>query len=269
MAAVGPPDADQRERGGDAGAGREAGQRSDRRRWRLLGGVAVVLVAVAVGTLVLLGGDDDDGDAGDETAGASNAPTAPPPVGEQLDAEGAELLDLLAAGSARTYHATYTASGDPAVIGSEFSLEVWHHDGQARQDARQVGESGTVETAGFFLADRVEVSCQRIDRGDWTCAEQRAVDEATAYGVLGSVARELEGADVTVTEEEVTGRPARCFAVAAADGEVTVCVSTDGIPLRRTGGGVELLLSELDEDVPDDIFTPPAETAEADDDGDG
>ncbi|MGH9137104.1 MAG: hypothetical protein ACRD0G_08655 [Acidimicrobiales bacterium] len=231
-------------------------QPADRRRWWLIGGVVVAVVVAAVIGFAVLGGDDDGDDASDPASGAP--PSLPPPVEAQLDAEGQELVDLLESGRDGTYHATYVATVDAA--GAEQTLELWRRDGLLRQDTRQVSDAGTVETAGFLLEDGETIACDRVNEGDWTCARQ--VSPQSADGVFGTITSQLEGADVTVTEEEVAGRPARCFAVPAPDGEVSQCVSADGIPLRLRGPGVELLLTDLSEDVPDDIFTPPAEPVE-------
>lgn len=229
-----------------------------RRWWWLL---VLLLVAVAVAVVVLVVSGDDDGDAADDAEAATerDLPTPPPPVSGGIDAEGQELLDLLEAGNERTYHASYAVTGDPDVIGDELRIDVWRRDGAVRQDLHQVTANGTVDTASFISPDGEVVGCQRIDEGAWTCALQSAGDEFTEAGLFGTLARELEGADVTATDDTVADRDARCFTVARSGGEESQCMSLDGIPLSRVGGGAELVLDDLSEDVPDDIFTPPAE----------
>lgn len=226
------------------------------RRWWIVGSVALAVVVAAVIGFIVLGDDGDDEPSSSDETGAP--PSLPPPVVGELDAEGQELIDLLESARDNTYHATYVATLDPATAGaSEQTLEVWRRDGLLREDTRQSTESGTVETAGFLLADGQAISCQRVADADWTCAVQATAQSLD--GVFGGLTRQIEGADVVVTEEEVAGRPARCFTAPSPDGEVSQCVSDDGITLRLRGPGAELLLTELDKDVPDDIFTPPAE----------
>lgn len=228
-----------------------------RGRWAALALVAAAAVVVAVALLVLR--DDDADDDLPTAAPDRELPQPPPTIGAEIDAEGQELLALLEAGAELTYHATYTVEGDPAVIGNELRIEVWRSDGRVRQDMYQTTDRAVIETASFLLAGEQAVSCQRIDQSEWRCARQSSTDELTASGMFGNIARELEGADVLATDEEVAGRPARCFSLTAPSGEVSQCVSEEGIPLRLRGGGAELRLSELSDDVPEDIFTPPAD----------
>lgn len=254
MTAVRPPEAGQDEPGG--GDGHHQGSR--RRRWWIAGVVIVVALAlVGVGYLVL--GDDDDTPE-DTAEPEGGAPSLPPPVVPEVDSEGGDLLALLDQGSASTYHAVYETSGDPATIGTELTLEVWRRDGLVRQDSRQVTDSGTVETAGFLLEDDVAIVCSRVDEGDWTCARQ----SQASSDVFGSVTAQLAGRDVVTTEEEIGDHQTRCFSFAGPDGEISECLTAEGIPVRLRGPGTEILLSVLDDDVPEDIFEPPAEPVDAD-----
>jgi hypothetical protein len=254
MTATSPPPATEAEPG-DGGGG------SGRRPWLLVVLLLAVAAAVVVAVLVLGGDDDDDGgDSPDDTSGLS----LPEPVEEEVDAEGQELLDLLEQGREVNGHSTYTASGDPASIGQELTVQVWRLDGRVRQDSRQVTEAGTVDTAGFLNDDGSIITCNRVDEGAWTCAEQSTASESSPDALFGTVATQLQGQDVVVVDEEIAGRSARCFGVAGADGEVSLCVSTEGLPLRLRGAGSELLLTDFSEDVPEDTFTPPAEPVSAD-----
>lgn len=245
--------------GGDNSGDDGSGGWIRRRRWWIL--VAVVAIAALLGGAYLAFGDDDGAGDDDGRVAPSDrpTPTPPPAVGGEVDEEGQELLDLLEAGHERTYHATYVVNGDPDVVGNELRLDVWRDAGLVRQDMRQVTDTATVESASFLLTDDETIACQRVDAGEWTCARQSPGDEFTAAGLFGNIARELEGVDVVATDDEIGDRAARCFTLPSASGEVSQCMSEDGIPLRRSGDGAELVLVDLSEDVPDDIFTPPAE----------
>lgn len=264
MTAVSPPTVDERHDGGDGanGAGSAGGGAPRRRRWAWVAAV-VVAAAAAIGGFVVLGDDDPAEEAGETAGERAGAPELPDPVVPELDDEAQDLVSLLEAGRAATYHATYTATGDPETTGGELTLEVWHRDGRIRQDSRQVSEGAIVETAGFLLEDGEAIVCQRIDEGDWSCARQTQASS----DVFGAIASQLEGRDVVETEEEIDGRSVRCFSFDGGDGEISECVTEDGIPVRLRGPGTELLLVELSEDVPDDVFVPPAEpvAAEGDD----
>lgn len=235
-----------------------------RPRWWLLVAVAAAVAVVVVVVVVALGGGDGDDDATDQVGGP---PSLPPPVSAAVDAEGQELLDLLETGRSLTVHARYEATGDEEAIGTELTVDLWRRDGQVRQDTHQVTEAGTVDTAGFLLEDDVVISCQRVEDAEWTCATQSAAGQFTADALFGTVASQLQGSDVVVTDEEVNGEPARCFAVTATDGPVNLCVAADGLPLRLRGEDTELVLTERSDDVPEETFTPPAEPVSAEAEG--
>jgi hypothetical protein len=255
MTATSPPPATEAEPG-DGGGG------SGRRPWLLVVLVLAVIAAVVVAVLVLGGDDDDDGGGDDDTA-LDGAPSLPESVEPEVDAEGQELLDLLEGGRDLTHHATYVATGDPATVPGELTIQVWRSDGRVRTDTRQVTEDGSVETAGFLLGDDSIITCNRANEGEWTCATQESGTDTSADTFFGTYATQLQGRDVSVADEEIGGRAARCFSVTGEDGEVSFCITPDGLPVRLRGQATELLLTDLSEDVPDDVFTPPAEPVSA------
>lgn len=239
---------------GGNGADR-SGTEGGRRRWRwvvaasaLLGGAGVVVGWLAVG----------DDSAGDDPTESSGPPSLPPPVAGDVDAEAEEFIELLDAGRALTYHATYEASGEPAVTGNELRVEVWHRDGRIRQDGRQATDSATVETIALLIGDAEPIACSRVDAADWHCSEQAESN----LDIFRAVAGDLAAKDVTVMDTEIAGRAARCFTVPTDDGEITECLAEDGIPLRLSGPDTELVLVDLSNDVPDDVFTPPVAIGE-------
>lgn len=219
---------------------------------RLLGWAVVVLAVLMVVAAVLTNVLDDD----DEEDGGTvpSSITLPEPAAAGLDAGGAELVGLLAAGRDRTYHARYSVTGPD--VGGDSSLEVWQDDERLRTDTElRTPEGASVHTAGFRLADGT-VSCVQRDAEAWACSTA----EPTPGGgdVFGTVEEQVKGASVTARDDSIDGRQARCFDFESADGPVTTCLSADGVPVLLSGGGSEIRLVELDDDVPDSVFTPPA-----------
>jgi hypothetical protein len=205
----------------------------------------------------------DDGDEGSHLPKATGTEqTIPPPATGVPDPETAALTELLAKGRERTFHATYKASGDPATIGGDLTIEMWRKGKQVRQDTTTVRADQTIRTAGFVLADGSTISCSKADTLPWACSPQPdpGTDE---YGVFGSTADQLQGQDVQEEAGKVGDRDARCFTYATADGMGRLCVSEDGIPLSLSGNGQELTLTDLQDSVDDGVFQPPATPGES------
>ena len=238
----------------------ETGSGPTRSRRSLVLAVVALLVLVGVGIfLVVSGGDDDDDDGGSGISGElPDAPTVPPPVTGEVSAEAEELIALLDLGEEGRYHALYVVNGDPAVVGGETTLELWRDGGRSRRDTHVVAEGGTADTVGILNAEGAAISCSRVDEGDWTCVEAESPEEVEG-DVIGSVRSQLTGAEVTPRDDEIDGRDVRCFAFSTTDGPAEICVTDAGVVVRLGAGDVALELTELDAEVPGDVFTPPAE----------
>jgi hypothetical protein len=225
----------------------------DRRRWLLLA-IAVAVIAIVAAVLVL--GGDDGGDDADEVP--VGAPRLPDDAEAPVDQEGEQLVDLLAAGRELTYHATYRAT-DPESGAS--TVEVWRRDRQVRTDTEQVTDDGAAESATFVRDGDPIVSCTRTNEGPWSCTREEADDGATGAEAsdtfFGTYAQQLRGQDVAVEDDEIDGRSVRCFRAEGTDGEVSFCITPEGLPVRLRGQGAELVLTDLSDEVPDDVFTPP------------
>jgi hypothetical protein len=228
-----------------------------RSRWILPLG-AVVLVAGGVVAYLILTDDDDE-------------PSSSPPVTSELpdpfegasDPDAVELGELLDAGSAATYHARYLlAGGSTDAPAPDVELEVWRDGERLRQDTSTEVEGQAVQTASFVDDGRI-VLCSRSGELDWSCAES-APSGTEQDGVIGSVLDQLAGSDLTPRDDEIDGRAVRCFAFTSADGDGDVCVTPEGVPARVHLGGAGIELSELDDDVPGDVFDPPAEPVQTD-----
>jgi hypothetical protein len=200
--------------------------------------LVLVLVAGGVGAAFVLADDDDDGGstAGTTTTEAKQA---------QLDEGGTELEALVAAGRNLTFHAVYAAGGG-------LEVEVWRREGKARQDTRIEGEGGSSQTVGIVAGGETIVCAE--SSGAWQCSTRDSIDR-DIDGLFGSVLDLSAGASVAVTDETVADRPSRCFAVA----ESAICLTPEGIPTRLTIGDRALELTSLDDQVDDEVFTPPTE----------
>lgn len=234
--------------------GRQASERGVSMR------LAVVLVALLVGgaivgAIAILSGDDDD----DASSADATSTTTTVPLGE--DAE--DLLSRLERGRSAQVHVRL-ASGAGELAGGTVTVEIWRDGDLVRQDVLLEGPAGRTEVSAFQLADG-NVICQRTEAdAPWEC--QRSVSVATEsgdpVGLIEAAAANLQGADVTATDEEIDGTPVRCYAIVRPDAENALCVTEDGVPMRLSTQGQVLTATAVDREVPADVFTPPADVTD-------
>lgn len=222
----------------------------------LLLAVVGVVVLAAVAWFVFL--RDDDSGSSKLPEGSGQPGTIPPAAEAPPDAEGKALEQMIEKGRKLTFHAVYTATGDPAKLGGELTMEVWRANGKSRQDTRVVTSAATARTAGIVDGDKV-YSCEKRDEAPWTCSSAPNADTNEA-GIFGSVAAQLEGVDVKEEQATVAGREARCFTFDTGGGPGKECFAKDGTPLLISAGGQELVLTDLDKNVDANVFAPPAAT---------
>ena len=224
----------------------------------------VGLVAVTSGALSLTLLDDDGGDpeaattttvpgAGDDDETTST--TSPASI-EELEGDARELAELLAAGRARSYHATYEGSSDGATAGT-IALESWADAGRFRQDVSFDVGGLAVRRSTFVLEDR-GVTCQRSGDEPWQCTDVPRDDVQGADPLTGGTLAQLRDAAVGEDVRDVAGRRARCFTVSFDAQTTEMCVSEDGIPLQVRTADARLLVTLLEDEVDADVFTPPA-----------
>lgn len=218
--------------------------------------VALLVVAAVVGLIaILMGGDDDDDDAAD--ASTSTTTTQP------LSGDAEDLLNRLEAGRDAKVHVRL-ASEEGAVSGGTVAVEIWRDGDLVRQDVRLEGPDSFTEVSAFQLADG-NVVCQRT-AADAEFACQRAVsvgsENGDPVGLIEAAAANLQGAEVTATDEEINGTPVRCYAIERPDGGSALCVTEDGIPMALSTQGQELRATTVDDEVPAEVFEPPAEVTE-------
>jgi hypothetical protein len=210
-----------------------------------------VLVAVVGGFVAAAVGGGDASPAADEPSTTTTAP---------LSDTAQELLDRLERGRDRTMHVRFESTG--ATADSGFAVEIWRDRDRVRQDLVLTAPGARTELSAFELPDG-NVICQRAAEAEWLCQASRstATENGEPAGIVEAAAANLAGADVVATDEEVAGRPARCYAITGPAGDSSMCVTDDGVPLRLAVQGQELTATVVDEAVTDSVFELPAEVS--------
>jgi hypothetical protein len=246
--------------------------------------VALILAAfVAGGAIVwagiaIFGGSDTK-----KVAGPAETTTTTLP----LSSTAQELLDRLKKGNALELHATYTSAADAS--GTTIKVEIWRKGGKVRQDVVLSGSGVQTQIEGLQLPDG-NVACQKPAASDWVCQRVASVANqagATA-GIFDSAAASLNGKDVTATDEKVGADDARCYHIAdagtasassspasasssatdtessssAAPAGTTMCITSEGVPVRVASASSDLTLSSVERSVDDAAFAPPAAITE-------
>lgn len=222
---------------------------AERRRTstRIVAAVVVSLL-VAVTVLTLAPGNEEITD----TTATDPTTTSTQPV--ELDEAGRELLALLEQREEETYHARYEA---PEGDASAAVVETWQAPPNIRQDRQVVLQGQTASTSQLVTPDGA-VLCIQTAGGPWTC-RPAAEDELDRTDPAHVIRDRVGQGQVTAFDSTVEGRDVRCFRVAADDGTTELCVLPDrGIPVTITAGTSSLRLVVLDDQVTDEVFTPPA-----------
>ena len=218
--------------------------------------VALLVGAAIVGAIAILSGDDDDDDA---APAADTSTTTTVALGD--DAQ--DLLSRLERGREAKVHVRM-ASDAGVLAGGTVTVEMWRDGDLVRQDVLLEAPESRTEVSAFQLADG-NVICQRTAADSpWEC--QRSVSVGTEngdpVGLIEAAAANLQGADVTATDEEIDGTPVRCYAIVRPDGESALCLTEDGVPMRLSTQGQVLTANAIDDDVSADVFTPPADVTD-------
>jgi hypothetical protein len=208
----------------------------------MVGAVIVTgVIAAGAGALGTAIGDDDSTTSTTELS--------------SLSAEAQELVDLLDMRDDTIYHARYQGSSPDA---GGILLETWQSPPLARQDSELTAEGQTVRTATLVL-ESTEVRCTRIGDAAWTCAEGPLTDPDASDPLRDIRARLGEGS-VTASDAQIDGQAVRCFRFAIEGVTNELCLRTDtGIPVTVNSGGSTLELLDLEEEVDQSVFVPPAE----------
>lgn len=231
-------------------------------RWTLILAVVGVVVLAGLAVLLFVGGDDDSDASDDTDSSLPTPPTVPPPVQGDISTEAQELIDLLDRGADGHYHALYAVEGPEATAAGTSTIELWRDGSErSRRDVKLESEEGNADTMTLVDGETAAL-CERRDGGDWTCT---AIDvpEGPSADVVGSIRNQLIGATVTPRDDEIDGREVRCFTFSAVDGPSEICATEEGVVVKLGTEATSLRLTELDEDVPGDVFDPPAEVQPA------
>jgi hypothetical protein len=218
------------------------GQRSNATRVGLA--LIVALLVAGLSGLVFTTSDDDNG------------PTTTT-LGELSDTA-LELLELLQRREDETFHAVYEGTSPDAPGG--IRIETWQEPPQARQDTALGLPEGTARTSTLVLTDGA-VRCAELPPQPMACRQATAA-EAGADDPTAAIAARLREGEVTVEDTTIERRRVRCFTHTVPEGATELCVTDDtGITVRVTAADSELRLVTLDEDIPAEVFTPPAPVA--------
>jgi hypothetical protein len=208
---------------------------------RVLVAVAVVLLLGTTIGVIATGSDDD----------APTATTAP----AALDEGGEELVELLRGRADHTYHARY--EGFSGAERAPVTLETWPQPPLVRQDAEVDVDGQLARTSTLVLADDT-IRCTAIgDSTPYACRSGGA-DGLGDADPTSAIIERLNGASVTARDSVVDERPVRCFDLTTQGATSEMCVDEDGIPVLIRGGDSELTRVDLDEDIPEGTFEPPA-----------
>ncbi len=213
---------------------------------------AIVAGGVAGGLVVALTGGGDGDSRRSPPADTSTVDAT------DVDPEGRELLALLGRGRTLTFHARYEGRA-PERPAESLVIEVWRKGDLARQDT-EASNGTTVVRSSVFQLPVGNIACQRSGEEPWRCSKLPP-GAPSPDQILARVTGELEGRDVTARDDTVDGRAVRCFHVAGAgegEQEMDVCATRDGVPVLIGAAGARLEMVQLDDEVDDATFTPPA-----------
>jgi hypothetical protein len=206
-------------------------------------GLAVIVALLVAGLtgLVFTTGDEDD------------SPTST--TAGELSGTALELLELLQRKEGETFHAVYEGTSPDAPGG--ISIETWQQPPLARQDTAVGLEGQTARTSTLLLADGA-VRCAELPPQPMAC-RQATRAEAGADDPTAAIADRLREGEVTVEDTTIERRRVRCFTLTVAGEANELCVAEDtGITVRVTAATSTLRLLSLDQEVPAEVFAPPA-----------
>jgi hypothetical protein len=221
---------------------------------------AVALTAGAALLLILLLAlsADDDGEAAAALVDGGDATAAGAAADGDVDPVVAELHGLIERAEATTGHAVYSAG--PSAAGMQ-TVEVWRGpaDGGTRRRYELTREvpDGATTTVLFIVAPDSVVNCARSGQAPYTCTELPAGSIGDV--VAAALGVDLANVDLAVRDDAVGDRAVRCFTVAGADPVTQVCIDpVDATVVRLTSPELDVTLASTDDDVPENVFEPPA-----------
>ena len=220
------------------------------RRIVTIGLVAALALGLMVALILAVTGGDDD-----EVAGPALTTTTTAALGDTAK----QLVDRLADTRKRTLHLVYRGNLTSLPEAGTLTVEIWWKGDLARQTVLAEAPQQRQEAATFVLPDG-NVSCQKTQEVTWSC--QRSASTATASGkpagIIDALVSQINGKEVTVEKAKVGETDVDCYTLDKATSDL-LCLRGDGIPVKFTLSGSDLLLSSAATEVDDKVFTPPAE----------
>ncbi len=170
---------------------------------------------------------------------------------------GGELVALLQAGRASTYHAVYHVAGDPAQIGGSQDFEVWNAPPRRRADTTR-RDGGHTYRSRTFTDGRSTSLCAEQDSAPWSCQAVTGTSAGGADQLAASVVAATSGQPVAVNDATVSGRNVRCFRISTPSDTLQICATSGGVPVTIGNSAVTFALVTLDAKVSADVFKTPA-----------
>ena len=209
----------------------------------------IVAVAVAIGIVIFL--TIRAGTRSDDLVEATEASTTVP-----LSGPHAELLRLFERGRRATYSVTYRQVGPEG----ESTVRQARRPPEERVETASGSGDGIRRTTTVVTATG-RIGCTQEGTGPWSCSPQPGRGSGALTDILSaSIVSQLGAFKVEERGEQVGGQDSRCFTLSGAQGtQAEMCLTTDGILARVTGGDTRLELTQLDRaPPPDSAFRPPA-----------
>ena len=210
--------------------------------------VAAVAGGVLAGVVgyAIFGGKSSKKVAGPDTTTSTTA---------ALSATAQELLDRFQKFKSFQGHASYASTTDSS--GTKVSVDIWIKGPRTRKDIAVTSADATIVQESLLLPEG-NVLCSKQATADWVCEKfVSSSSPSSTAGLLESVAGDLHGKQVTTSDEKIGDRDARCYTIDGSPPS-TICLTTDGLPVRFSNQGQSLDLQSLDQSVDDAAFTPPA-----------
>lgn len=209
----------------------------------------------AAGTVAWVLGSDDDGSAAPAESTTTTA--------EPLSDEAQELLARLERGREDALHVRLEAAAEGDGTEGSLAVEIWRDGDLVRQDVLLSAPGVRTELSVFQLPDG-NVLCQRAAEAEWVCERSAslATESGDPAGIVEAAAANLNGAQVTVTDDEIAGTAVRCYEITGSGEASTMCVTEDGVPMRLAVQGQELTATDVEREVDPAVFEPPAEVTD-------
>jgi hypothetical protein len=217
----------------------------------LLMGVLVLAFAGVIGAVV----DEAPRQPSTTTiATSSTTSTTLVPLSEFGD-PGEELEALVANGRTVRVHAVYSVDDPQLPDDLVQTLEVWR-DGDAYRSDIIERAGDTVRRQTTIVTAQSAVACETV-QGEETCRVATTIPSDLPQAFIAALAREDERPRLTVTDGDVAGFVARCFAFDGEEDDGELCLAEDGVMLSVKLQEATLVATTVEDVVPESAFNKP------------